>query len=84
MIIFRKQREYRKELSIINKAIKNYEAEAKSSIKQRNLNSKNACLSWSLAKSMGLLTKSGIPAYLNEDVDSWFRRREIVKKRLKK
>ena len=84
MIIFRKQKEYRKELGTINKAIKSYEADAKSSIQERKLNSKIATLSRSLAKSLGLLTKSGIPVYINEDVDRWIKRREIVKKKLKK
>ena len=84
MIIFRKQKEYQKELGIINKAIKSYEADAKSSIQERKLNSKIASLSKSLAKSLGLLTKSGLPVYINEDVDRWIKRREIVKKKLKK
>lgn len=84
MIIFRKLKEYRKELSIIDKAIKSYEAEAKSSIQERKLNSKIASLSRSLAKSLGLLTKSGMPVYINEDVERWAKRREIVKKKLKK
>ena len=84
MITFRKQKEYQKELSIINKAIKSYEAEAKSSIQDRKLNSKIASLSRSLAKSLGILTKSGMPVYINEDVDRWIKRREIVKKKLKK
>ena len=84
MIIFRKQKDYQKELGIINNTIKSYEAEAKSSIQERKLNSKIASLSRSLAKSLGLLTKSGLPVYINEDVDRWIKRREIVKKKLKK
>ena len=84
MIIFRKQKEYRKELSIINKAIKSYEAEVKSSIQERKLNNKITSLSRSLAKSLGLLTKSGIPAYINADVERWFKRKAIVVKKLKK
>lgn len=84
MIIFRKQKEYRKELAIIDKAVKNFEADAKSSIQSRKLNSKVASLSRSLAKSLGLLTKSGMPVYINEDVDRWIKRLEIVKKKLKK
>jgi tetratricopeptide (TPR) repeat protein len=84
MIIFRKQKEYQKELAIINRAIKSYEAEAKSSIQDRKLNSKIANLSRLLAKSLGLLTKSGMPVYINEDVDRWIKRRKIVKKKLKK
>ncbi len=84
MIIFRKQKEYRKELAIINRAIKSYEADAKSSIQHRKLNSRIAGLSKSLAKSLGLLTKGGLPVFLNEDVDRWIKRREVVKKKTEK
>lgn len=84
MIIFRKQKEFRKELNIINRAIKSFENEAKSSLQAKKLGSKISSLSKSLAKSLGLLTKSGLPVYLNDDVERWKKRKIIVAKKLKK
>ena len=84
MIIFRKQKEFRKELNIINHAIKSFEHDAKSAMQDRKLNSKITSLSKSLAKSLGLLTKSGLPVFINDDVERWLKRREIVKKKLRK
>ena len=84
MIIFRKQKEFRKELNIINSAIKSFENDAKSAMQDRKLNSKIARLSKSLAKSLGLLAKNGLPVYINDDVERWIKRREIVKKKLRK
>lgn len=85
MIIYRKQKEYRKELAIIKKAIKNYEAQIiqrqKASMeKHRSV----LALSKKLAKSLGLLDRKGFPIYGDENLARWEKRKATVLKRLGK
>ncbi len=85
MIIFRKQKEYRKELTVINKAIKTYE----DSLRQEQQawlknNRKMARLSKALAHSLGLIDPKGKPLHEDRMVSSWRKRRELVMGKLKK
>lgn len=84
MILYRKQKEYRKELLLINKAIKIY----KKSIadQQREWireHREMAKISKPLAISLGLVDINGLPVHEDEVLDMWKRRRELVAKKLK-
>ncbi|KAA2240283.1 hypothetical protein F0L74_29400 [Chitinophaga agrisoli] len=85
MIIFRKQKEYRKELTVINKAIKTYE----DSMRQEQQawlknNRKMARLSKALAHSLGLIDPKGKPLHEDRMVSTWRKRRELVTQKLKR
>ncbi len=85
MIIYRKQKEYRKELSIINKAIKTHEDNLRQEQKQWvSANKKAARLSKNLATSLGLLTKKGLPVYEDKLVETWRKRKDLVAKKVAK
>lgn len=84
MIIFRRQKEYKKELAVIKEAIESYEEQLSQGIKDwASENKQSADLSRSLAKSLGLLTDKGIPKYEDKQVASWKKRIEVVQKKLK-
>lgn len=84
MVIYRKQKAYRKEIAIINKAIKSYleqqNSEQKEWIKE---NRKAARLSMGLAKSLGLLTHKGKPSHDDPVITEWKKRKETVLKKMK-
>ncbi len=80
MKLFRKSKEYKKELSIINKAVKAYEAYYK---KHKPKHSKTVdTISSKLNKSFGLVDKKGINVYDPEPIGKWKKRRLIVEKKL--
>ena len=85
MIIFRKQKAYKKENEIIKQAIGAYEHDRKEDIQAWAKSHKGiAAKSKALAKSLGLLNKSGLPAYEKAQVVRWRKRLEVVKKKLSK
>ena len=84
MIIYRKQKKYREELDIINKALqhfKEYQSE-KSSSKTNNTAIKK--LSNSLNKSLGLTDKKGNFLYEPQPIPTWKKRKITAEKKLKK
>ncbi|WP_333863619.1 tetratricopeptide repeat protein [Sphingobacterium sp.] len=86
MILYRKLKEYKKELAIINQAIAAYEKDFKDDQQTwKKANSKSARLSLSLAKSMGLLNDKGLPVYEESQIISWRKRMETetVQKKIK-
>ncbi|PWV45806.1 bacterial transcriptional activator domain-containing protein [Chitinophaga sp. S165] len=84
MVIYRKQRDYKSELKIINLALKSYEAHNKDAQKQWLLkNKKSATLFKSLAKSLGLMDSKGIITNNDPILDKWNYRKEWVTARLK-
>nr|WP_295870284.1 hypothetical protein [uncultured Chitinophaga sp.] len=77
MILYRKQKEPRKEMAIINEAIKAYEdnvkAEQSSWMKK---NRKAAGISRELVKALGLTDKKGVPVNLPPQIVTWKKRKE--------
>ena len=85
MIVYRKLKQYKDELRVINKAIKNFkEAQAKKMGKGLRKNSTIGKLSTALMKSAGLLDKKGNAVYMPAPIARWEKRKAIVEKRLKK
>jgi len=81
MIIYRKQKEYKKELSTINAAIKAFEE--KFSEKATVHNKKVRMLSRALLKATGLADKKGDSIYLPGELARWKRRKALVQKKIK-
>ena len=80
MILYRQQKDYKKELQIINTAIKIFEklyAPTKSKGKKVNT------ISDQLNKSLGLIDKKGKTLYEQKPLSTWKKRREIVLKKIK-
>ncbi|MFC6101646.1 hypothetical protein [Olivibacter domesticus] len=83
MILYRKQKEYKKEMAIIKQAIGAYEKEIKADQQAwKKANSKSARLNTNLAKAMGLLDDKGLPVYEYPQVGTWRKRMETVRKKL--
>jgi tetratricopeptide (TPR) repeat protein len=84
MIIYRKQKKYKEELDIINKALQHFNEyqNKKSSAKTNNAAIKK--LSKSLNKSLGLTDKKGNFLYEPEPVPTWKKRKATVEKKLKR
>lgn len=82
MIIYRKLKEYKKELETINAAIKTTEDRLYK--KSKTTGKKLAQLSTAIMKATGLADKKGNTTYQPEPLGKWKKRREWVLKRLKK
>jgi len=83
MIIYRKQKEYKKEHKIILQAIKAYEDDVKAT--QTNWvqsNRKAARLSKQLVQSLGLTDKRGLPINEPPQIVTWRKRLANVNKKL--
>ncbi|MGN6490647.1 MAG: hypothetical protein ACTHLE_01525 [Agriterribacter sp.] len=83
MVIYRKSRNYAKELAIINKAISRFDKAFRFS-KRSKLPAQSLRLSKNLAKTLGLLDKKGNSAYQPEPIATWHRRKSAVLKRISK
>jgi lipopolysaccharide biosynthesis regulator YciM len=85
LVIYRKQKEYRKELAIVNKAIKVYENNLLQEQKKWiSSNKKAARLSRLLAKGLGLINKKGLPVRQDRQLASWHKRKSNLLKKIKK
>ncbi|MBZ4192174.1 hypothetical protein [Niabella beijingensis] len=83
MIIFRKQKEYKKEKAIISQAIAAYENKVKEEVQTwSGNNKKSAGLNRSLAKALGLLGNKGLPLYEDAQVAGWRKRLAVVQKKI--
>ncbi len=82
MIIYRKEKNHKKELQVINKAIREFEKFNKSIIKKKS--KKITSLSKGLNKQMGLVGPQGKPVYDPEPLSTWKKRREVVLRKLGK
>jgi len=84
LVIYRKQKAYRKELSIVNKAIKAFETafldKQKQWIKE---NKTTAKLSKTLAEKLGVINKKGLPVSEDPLIEKWRKRKTVITKRLK-
>ncbi len=84
MILYRKLKDYKKELAVIKQAIAAYEKDIKEDqLSWKKANTKSAKLSLSLAKSMGLLNDKGLPVYEDPQILTWRKRQETVQKKIK-
>ena len=81
MIVYRKQKEYRKESAIIDEAIKVFEKEGEAN--RKPVHNKVQQLSMLLGKSTGLVDKKGKSLYTPEPIATWKKRKTMVLKRLK-
>ena len=80
MIVYRKLKEYKKELQVINKGIKAYEQFYKS---RASKSKKIAELSNKLNLSVGLSDKKGNIIYQPEPINKWKKRKLVVEKKIK-
>jgi tetratricopeptide (TPR) repeat protein len=82
MAVYRKLKDYKKELAIIEKAIvafqKLYEPKTTARLK------KVAALSMKMAKSVGLVDKKGEATYEPEPLGKWKKRKLVVEKKINK
>ena len=83
MIIYRKQKEPEKELTVIKKAITAFEDKQASSMKTVR-SKKVSGLSSAFLKATGLTDNKGKLLYLPEPLAKWNRRKAVLEKKLKK
>jgi two-component SAPR family response regulator len=81
MIIYRKLKDKKKELQIINTAIKAYEDFYAS---KKHTNKSITTISAKLNKSFGLTDKKGQALYTPEPIATWQKRKELLERRKKK
>jgi tetratricopeptide (TPR) repeat protein len=81
MIIYSKLKDQKKELQIIDTAIKAYE---KFYASKKHTNKSIAAISDKLNKSFGLADKKGNALYTPEPIATWQKRKELLEKRKKK
>ena len=88
MIYYRKQKEYKKELQLINRALKVFGDQIKrhgsqlfSAAKSRTTVKK---LSEKFSKLSGLMDKKGNPNFLPEPLARWTKRKHTVEQKIKK
>lgn len=83
MVIYRKLKQYKNELRIINAGIKAFENLYKTKSKHSR-SRKVAELSNALLKSTGLADKKGNHLYDPEPIGKWKKRKQVVNKKIKK
>ena len=81
MILYRKLKEYKKELHTINSAIRSFEAFNKSHKKKAGKTIQT--ISNKLNRSLGLVDHKGKAVYDAEPVAGWKKRKEVVVKKIK-
>jgi tetratricopeptide (TPR) repeat protein len=80
MVLYRQQKDYKRELATINKAIKIFEplyATPKSKDKKVNV------ISGQLNRALGLVDKKGRPLFEQKPLSTWRKRKETVLKKIK-
>lgn len=83
MILFRRQKEYKKEIDLIGQALQSYEQEiADERQRWEKDHSGSADISLKLAKSMGLINEKGLPVHEEPQVLAWRKRLETARKKL--
>jgi tetratricopeptide (TPR) repeat protein len=80
MIVYRKLKEYQKELEVIDRGIAAFEDHYKSKV---STSKKVIEISNKLAKSFGLVDKKGNSTYDHEPIGKWKKRRLVVGKKMK-
>ncbi len=85
MIIYRKLKDYKEELRVINNGIEFFEAQYANKAKELFDNRRKISqLSNALMKSVGLADKKGKNIYVPEPINKWKKRKEVVEKKVKK
>ena len=88
LVLYRKQKRYKDELRVIDKGIEVFTKQIEKQQQQMLLNSKNKTqvkrLSALVGKKVGLMNKKGTGLFIPAEVSRWQKRRETVKKKLKK
>ena len=82
MIIYRKEKEYKKELAVIHSGIKAFQTLDHTN--KHGTDKKITRLSRAILRATGLSDKKGNLLFLREPIGRWDRRREIVEKKLQK
>ena len=86
MILYRKAKEYEKELDVINRGIKVFKQQQAELLDKAHAAHKDrkkiAQLSNSIMKQMGLKDKKGNEVYQPEPVSTWLKRKALVEKKL--
>jgi tetratricopeptide (TPR) repeat protein len=82
MVIYRQQKNYQKELSIINSGIKAFEKFYKE--QSGKASKKISEISQKLNKAFHLVDKKGNSLYTPEPIDRWQKRKETVEKKMEK
>ena len=87
MILYRKQKKYKDELRVINRAIKvftdDYTRHRKSMIAVAKSKKQVQALSDAIMKKSGLADRKGNETYVPEPIGKWMKRKEVVEKRMK-
>ncbi|MEO5984840.1 MAG: hypothetical protein ABIP80_05005 [Ferruginibacter sp.] len=81
MIIYRKKKDVKNELHIINTAIKAYKDFYAS---KKHITKNISAISNKLNKSFGLTDKKGNTLYTPEPIATWLKRKELIEKKKKK
>jgi tetratricopeptide (TPR) repeat protein len=85
LVIYRKQKEYRKELAAVNQAIKAFNNHLLDNQKEWMAKHKVAArLSKSLAVSLGVMDKKGLPVNDDPLLVKWKKRKALINKKLQK
>jgi hypothetical protein len=82
MILYRREKNYKKELSIINSGIKTFEKFYK--VRKGKPSRKISEISKKLNKAFHLVDKKGHSLYAPEPIDRWQKRRGLVEKKMGK
>jgi hypothetical protein len=86
MIYYRKHKEYKKELSLINKALKIFADHFKKQADEILAVAKSGAaikrLSAKINKSAGLVDKKGNPHYMPEPILRWLKRKKTVQEKI--
>jgi len=87
MILYRKQKKYKDELRVINRAIKvftdDYARHQKNQIVTARNKKQVKDLSAAIMRKSGLTDKKGNETYLPEPIGKWMKRKAVVEKKLK-
>jgi hypothetical protein len=81
MILFRKIKDVKKELFIINQAVKAFEQFYRSRL---NMSKKISDISNKLSKSVGLIDRTGVSLYNPEPIATWKKRKATLEKKKNK
>lgn len=83
MVYYRRKKDYKKELSIIQSAIASHLRHAQETGQQwLKKNKKTARTAKALVKSLGLIDKKGTPKLETRQIAAWRKRLTVVRKRL--
>lgn len=87
MILYRKQKKYKDELRVINRAIKVFTEDYARHQKNQIVTARNKKqvkeLSAAIMRKAGLTDKKGNETYLPEPIGKWTKRKAVVEKKLK-